>query len=58
MYSRFTKLRDEGVFEKIFEGVSVDLDFESLMIDSTFIKVHQSANEGVKKQKSMQLLTL
>ncbi len=50
MYSRFTKLRDEGV--------PGDVDFENLMIDLAFIKVHQSANEGVKKQKSMQLLTL
>ena len=41
VYSRFTKWRDEGV--------SGDVDFESLMIDATFIKVHQSANGGVKK---------
>ena len=49
VYSRFSKWRDEEIFEKIFKDVSADVDAENFMIDSTFIKVHQSANGGVKK---------
>ena len=49
VYSRFTKWQDEGVFEKIFECVSSDVDSENLMIDWAFIKVSQGANGGVKK---------
>lgn len=44
MYFRFTRWLDEGPFEKTFEGVSSGVDFENLMTDSSFIKVHESAN--------------
>ena len=54
VYSRFRKWRDEGVFERVFKAVSGDLDSENLMIDSTFVKVHQSANGGIKKGKQKQ----
>jgi transposase len=54
VYSKFTKWRDEGIFEKIFKELSGDIDAENFMIDSTFIKVHQSANGGVKKGNKKQ----
>lgn len=49
VYSRFIKWRNQGLFEKIFKENSDNIDPENLMIDSTFIKVHQSANGGQKK---------
>ena len=51
VYSRFRKWRDMGVFEEIFQGLSIDADFENISIDSTSCKVHQSANGGEKIRK-------
>jgi transposase len=44
----FRKWRDEGVLERIFRILSADADMENLSIDSTSVKVHQSANGGKK----------
>ena len=51
VYSRFRKWRDMGVFEAIFQALSIDADFENISIDSTYCKVHQSANVGKKIRK-------
>lgn len=48
VYSRFRKWRDDGTLEKIFRQLSSEYDAENLSIDSTSVKVHQSAN-GCKK---------
>ena len=48
VYSRFRKWRDMGVFEAIFQALSIGADFENISIDSTSCKVHQSANGGEK----------
>ena len=48
VYSRFRKWRDDGTLEKIFRALSSDADMENVCIDSTVIKVHQSANGGKK----------
>ena len=48
VYARFRKWRDEGVLEQIFRTLSADADMENLSIDSTSVKVHQSANGGKK----------
>ena len=48
VYSRFRKWRDMGIFEAIFQALSIDADFENISIDSTSCKVHQSANGGEK----------
>ena len=48
VYSRFCKWRDDGVIEKIYRSLLIDADMENLSIDSTSIKVHQSANGGKK----------
>ena len=44
VYTRFRKWRNEGVLEEIFRVLSADA--ENLSIDSTSVKVHQSANGG------------
>ena len=48
VYTRFAKWRDEGVWENIFSALSQDVDTENLSIDSTCVKVHESANGGEK----------
>ncbi len=48
VYTRFRKWRDEGILEQIFHVLSADSDMENLSIDSTSVKVHQSANGGKK----------
>lgn len=48
VYSRFRKWREMGVFETVFQALSIDADFENTSIDSTSCKVHQSANGGEK----------
>ena len=48
IYSRFAKWRDGGILEKVFRTLSSDADMENISIDSTCVKVHQSANGGEK----------
>ena len=48
VYARFAKWRDDGTLETIFCALSADADMENLSIDSTCIKVHESANGGGK----------
>lgn len=48
VYSRFAKWRDNSILEKVFRALSSDADMENISIDSTCVKVHQSANGGGK----------
>lgn len=48
VYSRFRKWSHDGTLEKIFRQLSTKYDAENLSIDSTSVKVHQSANGGKK----------
>ena len=50
VYSRFAKWREEGVWETIFSELIKDADTENLSIDSTCVKVHESANGGEKTE--------
>ena len=49
VYARFAKWRDDGILEAIFRVLSEDADKEHLSIDSTCIKVHESASGGEKQ---------
>jgi len=43
-----------GVFEDVFDVLSVDADMQDLSLDSTSVKVHQhatGAKKGLKTQK-------
>ena len=51
VYARFAKWRDDGTLETIFHTLSADADMENLSIDSTCIKVHESANGGGKNRR-------
>ncbi len=48
VYARFAKWRDDGTLEAVFRALSADADMENLSMDSTCIKVHESANRGEK----------
>ena len=45
-YARFSKWRDDGTLEAVFHALSGDADMENLSVDSTCVKVHESANDG------------
>jgi len=51
VYSRFAKWRDTGVLEKVFQALASNADMENVSIDSTCVKVHQSANGGGKNRR-------
>lgn len=44
VYSKFRKWEKDGILEIIFRALTEDADMENLSIDSTSIRVHQSAN--------------
>ena len=48
VYARFRKWKKDGVWERIFNALSTDFDPENLSLDSTCVKVHQSANVNEK----------
>ena len=48
IYARFAKWRDDGTLEAVFHTLSADADMENLSMDSTCVKVHESANGGEK----------
>lgn len=41
VYSRFRRWQIAGIWDRILEHVSMEPDFESLMIDATIVRVHQ-----------------
>ena len=44
VFRRFRRWAESGVFERIFEAVSGEPDFEYVLIDGTMISVHQKAS--------------
>lgn len=44
VFRRFRRWAQDGVFDRIFEAVSGDPDFEYALIDGTIIGVHQKAS--------------
>jgi len=51
VYARFRKWQENGVLEGVFRALSTDSDGETFSLDSTCVKVHQSANGGKKGRK-------
>ena len=49
VYTRYRKWQKDGIIEKIFRELNSDADMEYICMDSTAVKVHESANGGVKK---------
>ncbi len=44
VFRRFRRWAQSGVFDRIFEAVSGDPDFEYVLIDGTIISAHQKAS--------------
>ena len=44
IFRRFRRWAQRGVFQRIFEAVSDDPDFEYVLIDGTIISAHQKAS--------------
>jgi transposase len=55
VWKRFRRWAEKGVFERIFEALSKDPDFEYALIDGTIVKVHRhgtGARGGLKIRPS------
>jgi transposase len=48
VFRRFSRWSRKGVWRRMFEAMSDDLDFEYLIVDSTIVRAHQHA-AGAKK---------
>ena len=57
VYARYAKWRSDGTLENVFHAPSEDADMENLSIDSTCIKVHESANGGEETEDIATILT-
>ena len=44
VFRRFSRWSRKGVWQRIFEAMSKDSDFEYLIIDSTIVRAHQHAS--------------
>ncbi len=55
VFQRFRRWAQKGVFERLFESLSDEPDFEYAMIDATIVRVHQKgtgARGGLKIRPS------
>ncbi len=55
VFKRFRRWAQKGVFERLFESLSADPDFEYAIIDGTIVRVHQhgtGARGGPKIRQS------
>ena len=52
-HRRFCRWRDKGVWEKLFNMFVQDPDFEWLMIDASYIKVHPDGTGGIGGNQDM-----
>ena len=55
IYTRFWRWAQKGVWERVFKALSDDPDFEYVLIDATYIRVHQhgtGAKGGLKIRPS------
>ena len=55
VYTRFWRWAQNGIWERIFELLSDDPDFEYVMVDGTIVRVHQhgaGAKGGLKVKPS------
>jgi len=43
-FRRFRRWAERGVFERLFEALSAEPDFEYALIDGTIVSVHQKAS--------------
>ena len=54
VFQRYNRWSKDGVWDKLFEALADDPDFEYVMIDATIVRAHQhsaGAKGGIKKRK-------
>ena len=54
VFQRYNRWSEKGVWERIFEALADDPDFEFVMMDATIVRAHQhsaGAKGGVKRRK-------
>lgn len=49
VYQRFARWSKRGVWQRVFEQLARDADFEEVFIDSTIVRAHQHAAGAAKK---------
>jgi putative transposase len=49
VYQRFNRWCRDGVWERLFEALSHDPDFEYVLVDSTIVRAHQHSAGAQKK---------
>jgi transposase len=50
LYNRYKRWSEAGVFERAFGTLAQEMaDFQTLMIDATYVKTHRIAANGVKE---------
>ena len=54
VFRRFSRWSQKGVWQRIFEALSDDPDFEYLILDSTIVRAHQHAS-GAKRGLKIRL---
>lgn len=50
-YTRFSRWGKKGVWQRLIEAISDDVDLEALFVDSTVVRAHQHA-AGAQKKKA------
>jgi transposase len=50
-YTRFSRWGKKGVWQRVIDAISNDVDLEALFIDSTVVRAHQHA-AGAQKKKA------
>jgi len=50
VYTRFSRWGKTGVWQRVIEAVSTDMDLQALLLDSTIVRAHQHAAGAQKKR--------
>lgn len=48
-YKRFSRWSNAGIWQRVFEVLAKDADFEQIFLDSTIVRAHQHAAGALKK---------
>jgi putative transposase len=57
VYVRFARWAKAGTWNRLFDALSADADFEYVMVDSTIVRAHQHAGGG-KARRSFRPLAV
>lgn len=56
VFVRYNRWSEKGVWERLFEALADDPDFEYVMMDATIVRAHQhsaGAKGGIKRRKPL-----